>query len=140
MRELTELHLTRADFTIEWFSGRGGGGQHRNRHANCCRIRHPATGLMAQSTAHRERSANQRDAFRVLAARIVAHYRDRDRAAAAQRRTTPVIRSYHKERNVVVDHASGRRRSYRRVVVRATPDDLIEARRLACELDEDVSG
>ena len=138
MKELTELHLTRADFTIEWFSGRGGGGQHRNKHANCCRIRYPATGLVAQSTAHRERSANQRDAFRVLAARIIAHYRDQ--AAAAQRRSAPVIRCYRKERNVVVDHASGRRRGYRRVVVRATPDDLIEARRLACELDEDVSG
>ena len=43
-----DIHLNRNDFTVEWFSGSGGGGQHRNKHANCCRIRHPAMGLSAQ--------------------------------------------------------------------------------------------
>lgn len=132
-----DIHLNRNDFTVEWFSGSGGGGQHRNKHANCCRIRHPATGLSAQCTAHRSRKANQRDAFRVLAARIVAHYKAHEQDTTAKARQDEVIRTYHGARNVVVDHASGRRQSYKRVVVRATLDDMIEARRLACSLDDD---
>ena len=136
MKAPKEIHLTRKDFQIEWFSGRGGGGQHRNKHANCCRIRHPETGLVAQSTAHRSRSANQRDAFRVLARRIVAHYRAREQAATPAKRNPRVIRTYHGVRNQVIDHKSGQRASYKRVVVEATLDDMIEARRLACLNDE----
>ena len=137
MKALTDIHLTRKDFKIEWFSGQGGGGQHRNKHANCCRIRHLETGLTAQSTAHRSRTANQRDAFTVLAKRIVAHYREQAKAANPVKRNTGVIRTYHGARNQVVDHKSGRRRSYKRVVVDATLDDMMEARRLACLQDDE---
>lgn len=137
MKTLKELHLTRKDFKIEWFSGQGGGGQHRNKHANCCRIRHPETGLSAQSTAHRSRSANQRDAFEALARRILAHYRAREQAASPAKRNARVIRTYHGVRNQVLDHKSGKRGSYKRVVVEATLDDMIEARRLACLIDGD---
>jgi len=35
-----------SDFRIEWFSGTGNGGQHRNRHKNSCRLIHKSTGLM----------------------------------------------------------------------------------------------
>lgn len=134
---MKELHLTRADFVVEWFSGRGGGGQHRNKHANCCRIRHPATGLKAQSTAHRDRRSNQRDAFRVLARRILAHYRVQEAQQQGAARSTEVVRTYHAVRNEVIDKASGRRDSFKRVVLDAAPDEVIEARRLACALAED---
>ena len=135
---MEELHLTRADFVVEWFSGRGGGGQHRNKHANCCRIRHPATGLKAQSTAHRDRRSNQRAAFEVLARRILAHYRLQEAEKKdGPRRPTEVVRTYHAIRNEVIDKASGRRDSFKRVVLDATPDEVIEARRLACVLAED---
>src|SRR6056297_2540068 len=75
-KTMEELHLSRKDFEIVWFSGQGPGGQHRNRHSNCCRITHKETGLTAQCTAHKERSANRREAFEVLAARILDHYQN----------------------------------------------------------------
>ena len=37
------------DMIVEWFSGTGKGGQHRNRHANSCRLRHVPTGLVTTS-------------------------------------------------------------------------------------------
>jgi peptide chain release factor 1 len=37
------------DLEISWFSGTGCGGQHRNKHANSCRLRHIPTGFTTTS-------------------------------------------------------------------------------------------
>ena len=36
----TKICIHDDDFRIEWFSGTGNGGQHRNRHKNSCRLIH----------------------------------------------------------------------------------------------------
>ena len=50
-----------SEFRVEWFSGTGKGGQHRNKHQNCCRLIHIATG-MVQNGVGRERASNLRQA------------------------------------------------------------------------------
>ena len=72
-KHLPELHLTKDDFEITWFSGTGAGGQHRNRTRNCCRIRHKETGISAQGTEHKDRKGNQRAAFKRVAKRLLDH-------------------------------------------------------------------
>ena len=125
MKHKLELHLRRNDFRLEWFSGTGGGGQHRNKHQNCCRIIHIETGISAQSTRHKQRPANQRDAFNLLVARLISYYE-----TPPERRTTDeVIRNYHAVRNEVRDKASGERALYKDVMQDIGP--MIEARRKA---------
>lgn len=122
---MDELHLTKKDFKLEWFSGTGAGGQHRNKHQNCCRITHIATGMMETGQNSRERPSNQRDAFTKLAKRVIAYYAvEVDREISNER-----IRTYHEPRNVVTDHASGLTQEYKRVVLDADLSDMIEARR-----------
>jgi len=137
MSQAKEIHLTRRDFHLEWFSGSGGGGQHRNKHDNCCRITHIETGIRAQCTAHRDRVSNKRDAFYVLAARLLDHYngdQGRGRARHGER-----VRSYNEARNDVIDHGSGKRDTYKRVVVDANIGELIEARRSAMLSEREAS-
>lgn len=124
------LHLTKKDFRLEWFSGSGGGGQHRNKHQNCCRITHPATGLVAIGTASKSRVQNQRDAFHHLAAKILAHYEVPD----GRRPDGEEVRKYHEPRNEVLDHASGLRMPYKDVVEKGNIKPMIEARKSACEV------
>jgi protein subunit release factor B len=62
MRKLI-IRITRKDLRIEWFSGTGAGGQYRNKHQNCVRIRHLASGAMATGQSYRERPANIREAM-----------------------------------------------------------------------------
>lgn len=41
------IKVSDADLKIEWYSGTGAGGQHRNKHQNSCRITHLPTGITA---------------------------------------------------------------------------------------------
>lgn len=123
---MRELHLTKKDFKLEWFSGTGSGGQHRNKHQNCCRITHIETGLRAVGQTERDRQSNQAKAFRQLVARIIAYYEAIDTKKIE--RSTEVIRNYHAERNEVLDKASGLRLPYKYVVEKGELGEMIEAR------------
>ena len=130
--EMKELHLTKKDFKLEWFSGTGKGGQHRNKHQNCCRITHIDTGLKAQGTESRERTTNQRMAFNRLVKLILAHTYDEDEE---RYKAAGTIRNYHAVRNEVHDKASGLKQTYKRVVVDANIGEMIEARKQAVNID-----
>lgn len=126
---MEELHLTKKDFRVEWFSGQGAGGQHRNKHQNCCRIIHIESGLRAQGTGSRERTANQREAFNNLAKLVIAFYRPE--AVKARINATEVIRNYHGVRNEVHDKLSGVKKTYKQVVTDGNLSEMIDARRKA---------
>jgi peptide chain release factor 1 len=126
---MKELHLRKKHFKLEWYSGEGAGGQHRNKHENCCRITHIETGLQAKGTASKSRVANQRHAFNHLVARIIAHYA----TPASRREDGEKVRTYHAERNEVLDHASGITMRYSDVIGKGKVGPLIEARKEANE-------
>lgn len=125
-REVVKSY-TKADFEIDWFSGQGAGGQHRNKHQNCCRITHTATGLRAQATESRERPANQARAFKRLADMLMQI----DVVRPERRTDGETIRNYHAVRNEVHDKASGLKMLYRDVVDGNNIAPMVEARRMA---------
>jgi protein subunit release factor A len=92
--------MTSKDFCLEWFSGRGAGGQHRNKHQNCCRITHVESGLVATGQRSRSRVENQRAAFTALVGKLFAYY---EGDTPSRRQTNNVVRTYHFERNVATD-------------------------------------
>lgn len=58
--------VTRDDLEIDYFSGTGAGGQHRNKHQNCVRMYHPDSGVRTTGQSNRDRKSNEREAFRGL--------------------------------------------------------------------------
>lgn len=58
--------VTKKDLDITWFSGTGAGGQHRNKHQNCCRIKHPDSGVIVTGQEEKSRDKNLRRAFKRL--------------------------------------------------------------------------
>lgn len=52
-----EIDINENDLKIEWYSGTGKGGQHRNKHQNSCRVTHIPTGIV-ESRQGRERLKN----------------------------------------------------------------------------------
>jgi len=128
--------LRKRDFRVQWFSGKGPGGQYRNKHANCCRITHIATGMTETGQSHRSRPANQREAFGKLARRLAEHYRPRRDHAPSP--SSERIRSYYAVRDEVVDHASGAVRSFSAIVGRGDVGSMISARGAAVRLADGV--
>lgn len=126
MKELV-WSATKNDFRIDWFSGTGAGGQHRNKHQNCCRITHIESGLVATGQDHRDRPSNQRDAFTKLVDMLIEHYKLKESPVKLDR-SNETIRTYHEPRNIVKDHASDFHQEYRYVVENANIGEMIEER------------
>jgi protein subunit release factor A len=119
------MKVTEDQFRFEWFSGTGKGGQHRNKHQNCCRCIHEPTGISANGTGSRSREDNKRQAYVTCLSRIQAHFhKDKERFLAGEER----IRTYHECDNRVVDHASGLTDTYQNVIMKTYIDDMVEAR------------
>jgi peptide chain release factor 1 len=117
--------ITEEQFRFEWFSGTGKGGQHRNKHQNCCRCIHEPTGIMANGTSSRSREDNKRQAYITCLSRIQAHFhKDKERFLAGTER----IRTYHEPDNRVVDHSSGFTDTYQNVVLKGFIDEMVNAR------------
>jgi peptide chain release factor 1 len=114
-----------SDFEIQWFSGTGPGGQHRNKTQNCCRVIHKPTGIRAHGTRSRSREDNLNNALQVCKARVTdLLHKDKDRYQAGTER----VRTYHEPDNRVIDHASGETDTYKNVVINGNIEKMIEAR------------
>ncbi len=65
-RELL-FSVTKKDLNIQYFSGKGAGGQHRNKSQNCVRMIHPDSGASVIATEQRSRRQNLKMALKRLA-------------------------------------------------------------------------
>lgn len=103
------------DCDVEWYSGSGAGGQHRNKHQNSCRMRHRPTGLV-RTAQTRDRENSYRlclDAMKVaveeramaLAAAAVNAGR-REQIGSGQRGDKR--RTYRFRDDQVADHVTGK--------------------------------
>lgn len=119
------MKITEDQFRFEWYSGTGKGGQHRNKHQNCCRCIHEPTGIIANGTNSRSREDNKLAAYNTCRARVAAHFhKDKERFLAGEER----IRTYHEPDNRVVDHASGAVDTYQNVITKGDIEPMITAR------------
>ncbi len=66
MKKELLFSVTKKDLKVDWYSGKGAGGQHRNKHQNCCRIRHKDSGAIATAGEERNRKTNLEKALKRL--------------------------------------------------------------------------
>lgn len=55
--------ITKKDFEITYFNGTGPGGQHKNKHANCVRLKHIETGIITTGQDQKNQHTNLKNAF-----------------------------------------------------------------------------
>lgn len=104
-----------ADFRVEWYSGSGAGGQHRNRHLNSARITHLPTGLV-RTAQTRSRENSRAEAMTALKAELDRIAASRAHGAANASRRDQVgsgersdrRRTWAFQRDIVEDFVTGR--------------------------------
>ena len=110
------VFIPEKDLRIEWYSGTGGGGQHRNKHQNSCRITHIPTGIVATSqTRSRQNSLNE--AMAEIQHRVDDLQNRQYNESIASDRKRQVgsgmrgdkIRTYRFQDDTVQDHLTGKR-------------------------------
>lgn len=108
--------ISEKDINIEWYSGSGAGGQHRNKHQNSCRLTHIPTGIITTSQT-RSRQNSYKLAFDELRKRITDIKQtelsgniasDRKRQVGSGMRGDK-IRTYRFQDDSVVDHQTNKR-------------------------------
>lgn len=111
------------DFRIEWFSGTGSGGQHRNKHQNSCRLFHNPTGIKVEIQG-RKREGNQKEAFAEINRRLDALAKgERAESLAIEKRNQvgsgmrgDKRRTYRFQDDQVVDHITGKKEKCSKVM------------------------
>lgn len=104
------------DIEVEWYSGSGAGGQHRNKHQNSVRLRHRATGIV-KTAQKRSREASLKEARKALEQEIQnlksAHAAERmnsnRRNQVGSGMRGDKCRTYRFQDDIVVDDVTGKR-------------------------------
>lgn len=101
------------DFEVQWYSGTGAGGQHRNKHQNSCRLTHVPTGLVATAQCRsRENSLEEAKATLLSrlnneSARATSYSQSLDRKSqVGSGERGDKVRTYRFQDNVTKDHRS----------------------------------
>lgn len=111
------------DFTVTWFSGTGGGGQHRNKHQNSCRIIHNPTGISRQAQT-RSRQTSYQEAKKAIINELDSQAYDEKKNKEDSIRSEQVgtgmradkIRTYQFQNDKVSDHITGKTSTCRSVM------------------------
>lgn len=115
--------IPESDLKVEWYSGTGAGGQHRNKHQNSCRITHIPSGLVATAqTRSRQNSYNL--AIQNIQKELDADAKRRYNSNIASTRKDQVgsgmrgdkIRTYRFQDDRVQDHLTGKTASTKKVL------------------------
>jgi peptide chain release factor 1 len=115
---IPETHLK-----IEWYSGTGAGGQHRNKHQNSCRITHIPTGTVVTAQT-RSRQSSLAQAMQTVQETVDKLTKTCYNNNIASDRRQQVgsgmrgdkIRTYRFQDDVVRDHLTDRTASVKRVM------------------------
>ena len=121
--ERKQVAFNDRDFKIEWYSGTGAGGQHRNKHQNSCRITHLATGTVATAQC-RSRENSLEEAKATIVARLDTRSWQSQSLSRAEDRKHQVgsgergdkRRTYRFQDDRTKDHETGKEASTTRIM------------------------
>jgi len=111
------------DLHVEWYSGSGAGGQHRNKHQNSCRLTHVPSGIVTRCST-RSRKSSYDGAKVDLERRLSSSATVSQNALSNNIRQRQVgsgmrgdkIRTYRFQDDTVTDHNSGKTENVRKIM------------------------
>ena len=121
--EKTSASIPDCDLKIEWYSGTGAGGQHRNKHQNSCRITHIPSGLVATAQTRSRQNSHSLAIQNIQEALDIEAKRCYNNNIASTRKNQvgtgmrgDKIRTYRFQDDRVQDHLTGKTASTKKVL------------------------
>ena len=119
----SSVTIPKDDLRIEWYSGTGAGGQHRNKHQNSARVTHIPTGIVVTAQC-RSRQNSLAEAMETIQKQVDTIRQNKYNNNIACNRKTQVgsgmrgdkIRTYRFQDDVVKDHVSNATASVKKVL------------------------
>ena len=112
-----------SDFKIEWYSGTGAGGQHRNKHQNSCRITHLRTGKVATAQCRSRQNSLEQAKAAIIESLNYSEFRQKKESIDSDRKAQvgsgmrgDKIRTYRFQDDVVKDHITEKTGSVKQVL------------------------
>ena len=112
-----------SEFKIEWYSGTGAGGQHRNKHQNSCRITHLETGLIATAQCRSRLNSLEQAKSSILETLRGGDAKEQRLSTASDRKQQvgsgmrgDKIRTYRFQDDVVKDHITNKSANLKQVM------------------------
>lgn len=109
--EHKELSLDSSQYEIQWYSGQGAGGQHRNKHQNSCRLIHRESGITVTAQCRsRQDSFNQAKAQLIKVLSQNQSFANVQEQASLRRNMVgsgmraDKIRTYRLQDDLLIDH------------------------------------
>lgn len=121
--KLVTHEIRESDLRIEWYSGTGAGGQHRNKHQNSARITHIPTGIVVTAQC-RSRQNSLEQAMTAITQQVEAVARNKYNSEQASDRKLQVgsgmrgdkIRTYRFQDDRVQDHLTEKTASVKKIM------------------------
>jgi len=120
--QANQLRIDPKDIDLQFTRGSGAGGQHRNVTASAVQLTHRPTGIRVRIENERSQHANRETAIEILRSRLVEQQQAKQQNQRNRKRQQQVgsgmrgdkIRTVQTRRDLVVDHRTGKRCSYKR--------------------------
>ena len=117
---IIKQHSINDQLNIEWFSGTGKGGQHRNRHMNSVKITHIPTGII-QTAQTRSRENSLKEAMSALEFRLTELNKCSVHASISNTKKQQIgsgmrgdkVQTIQVQNDTVVNHINDKRCSYK---------------------------
>jgi peptide chain release factor 1 len=121
--EIGSVAIPQHDLKIEWYSGTGAGGQHRNKHQNSARVTHIPSGIVVTAQC-RSRQNSFEQAMAEIQQRVDKEFKQQYNSSIASDRKSQVgsgmrgdkIRTYRFQDDTVQDHVTGKRANAKKVL------------------------
>lgn len=135
--EIDEIDIPAEEIRLDLYRASGPGGQKVNKTESAVRLTHLPTGIVVQSQDERSQPRNKEKAMRVLRARLLDHYREKEATQTADSRRAQIgtgdrserIRTYNFPQNRMTDHRIHLTLYRLDQVVEGDLDEMIEALR-----------
>jgi len=119
--EKQQIYIDPKDLKETFTCGSGPGGQHRNKNATAVQLTHLPTGIVVRAESEKSQLANRENALLILRAKLLQSKKDEYYANREKNRREQVglgmrgdkIRTIQVRNNVVVDHKTGKRITYK---------------------------